>query len=181
MATTETSQVSKEVKATTVAATKPAKKASAAKAAAKPVKAVSKPAAKPAQKKAGATKAKPAKAASLGFRLYSNPSAGNELAAFFQAVMTVSGLATGGKIARANLQKVIGATAMGYHKNKGTFAVSEEGMVSLTLNGKDLLAQRVAAGKIDETKVARFVAVLTTGKADPECYFAAKDHQIIAI
>lgn len=114
-----------------------------------------------------AAKAKP-KAAAVKFALVDRPVAGNRLYAFTQAVQELFGMDKGKAVPRAEFAKVVGATAINYHKGKGTYDVDDKGMVTITPAGKASFANR--AGRIDPALVEAYKAVLTTGKpSDAVC------------
>lgn len=117
----------------------------------------------PAKAKA-ATKAKPkaAAASAVKFALVDRPVSGNRLYAFTQAVQELFGMDKGKAVPRAEFAKVVGATAINYHKGKGTYAVDDKGMVTITAAGKASFANR--AGRIDPELVEAYKAVLSTGK-----------------
>lgn len=117
-----------------------------------------KPRAKAAPKKATASKA----AQGVAFALVDRPSSGNRLYAFTQAVQELYGMDKGKGVQRATFAKVVGATAINYHKNKGTYAISEDGTVTITAAGKASFASR--AGRIDRDLVDAFKSVMSTGK-----------------
>lgn len=68
----------------------------------------------------------------------------------------------GKAVARAEFAKVVGATAINYHKGKGTYTIDDKGMVAISAAGKASFANR--AGRIDPALVEAYKAVLTTGK-----------------
>lgn len=110
-----------------------------------------------------ATKAKPkAAAAAVKFALIDRPVSGNRLFAFTQAVQELYGMDKGKAVDRATFAKVVGATAINYHKGKGTYAIDDKGMITITAAGKASFANR--AGRIDPALVEAYKAVLTTGK-----------------
>lgn len=149
-----TTQVSAQV-------TKPATKA-AAKAKTVPAKA------KAATKAKAAAKPKAAAASAVKFALVDRPVSGNRLYAFTQAVQELFGMDKGKAVPRAEFAKVVGATAINYHKGKGTYAVDDKGMVTITAAGKASFANRAA--RIDPALVEAYKAVLTTGKpSDAVC------------
>lgn len=115
--------------------------------------------AKPRAKKAAASKAA---APAVAFALVDRPVSGNRLFAFTQAVQELYGMDKGKAVERATFAKVVGATAINYHKGKGTYTIDEKGMVSITAAGKASFANR--AGRIDPALVEAYKAVLTTGK-----------------
>lgn len=123
--------------------------------------------AKPRAKAATKPRAKAA-AAAVKFALVDRPVAGNRLYAFTQAVQELFGMDKGKAVPRAEFAKVVGATAINYHKGKGTYDVDDKGMVTITAAGKASFANR--AGRIDPALVEAYKAVLTTGKpSDAVC------------
>lgn len=124
-------------------------------------KTTTKTAAKPRAKAAPKARAKAA-AAAVQFALVDRPVAGNRLYAFTQAVQELYGMDKGKAVARAEFAKVVGATAINYHKGKGTYTVDDKGMITISAAGKASFANR--AGRIDPALVEAFKAVLTTGK-----------------
>jgi hypothetical protein len=133
-------------------ALKPAKNG---KPAGKPVQAT-----KPAGK--GKSKAKPAGVAyalKQGFR----PVSGGMLQAYTHAWLSLSGLATGGRIPRAQAVAIAGPTAIGYHVNQtGCMDVDASGMLGLTPAGQSKFSGR----GVSADSVSKFVEFMRTGNMD---------------
>jgi hypothetical protein len=84
------------------------------------------------------------------------------LFAYTQAWLDVSGLSAGKTVARADIVRVAGQTAVSYHVNRtGTLAESK-GQITLTDSGKAFFAARGA----DAKAVEAFSTVLRTGCLD---------------
>lgn len=137
-----------------------------AKPAGKTAKTAGKPAAvaKPAAVKPAAKPAKPAAAAPLGFAVRDGyrPGAGRLLFAYTQAWLDVSGLTAGKTIARADLVKVAGQTAVAYHTGRTGTLSDNKGAISLTDSGAAFFKARGA----DQKAVDAFSTVLRTGCMD---------------
>lgn len=123
------------------------------------------PAAVATKGKKGATKpaAKPA-AAPLAFAVRDGyrPGAGRLLFAYTQAWLDVSGLSKGKTIARADLVKVAGQTAIAYHTGRTGTLADNKGQISLTDSGAAFFKAR----GVDQKAVDAFSTVLRTGCMD---------------
>lgn len=140
---------------------------------AKVVTAAKPKAAKP--KTGKATKGAPKAPVGLNFTLMNRPSSGALLFAFTDAVLTESGLAKGAAIAKAALVKAMGATAVRYHADKGTFVSDDKGAIKLSAGGHAFFALR--QGKFDPAVSAAYSVLITSGVADP---LVCKNKDLIA-
>lgn len=127
----------------------------------KPAGKTAKTAGKPAAVKPAA---KPAALAPLGFAVRDGyrPGAGRLLFAYTQAWLDVSGLTAGKTIARADLVKVAGQTAVAYHTGRTGTLSDNKGAISLTDSGAAFFKARGA----DQKAVDAFSTVLRTGCMD---------------
>ena len=111
--------------------------------------------------------AKPAaKASGKGARFFiscGRPVSGSGLHAHTEAFFQIYGMHKEQGAPKATAQRVLGATAVNYHKGNARFE-ERDGKIFLTKAGLNHFAARVAA--IDSAMVKAFVSVLTTGKAD---------------
>lgn len=133
----------------------------------RPAKPAAKDAAKPAAKDGKKAPAKAKATASGKQALYfiatGRPASGAALQAHTQAFMQIYGMLKGQGAPLKAAQRVMGATAVNYHKTNARFEV-RDGKVFLTGAGVNHFAAR--QGAIDGALVAVYVAILTTGKAD---------------
>jgi len=134
-----------------------------------------KPKAAPKAKAGKATKGAPKAPAGLNFTLMNRPSSGALLFAFTDAVLTESGLAKGAAVAKAALIKAMGATAVRYHADKGTFVSDDKGGIKLSAGGHAFFALR--QGKFDPAVSAAYSVLITSGVADP---LVCKNKDLIA-
>lgn len=166
----ETTQATVEVvKTAQKAAVKPVAKPKA-KAATKPAVKAAESKAKPAAKAkpATASKSKPKAVSGLQFHLMAGvarPGSGASLYAHTRAVLELTGMDKGKKVAVSILRKVMGETGVRYNVKEGKFAQDAEGFVTLTAGGKIALLES-RKGKIDDAMVEGYKAIMTTGKAD---------------
>lgn len=149
-----------------------------------PAKTKAAPKAKPATKAAKPTATKPAgkakpasaktkvarRAAAYGLATHIRPGSGKALQAHTEAVLQFFGLhGKNGQVMKADLVKVMGATAVAYHANplQGNFVEVEPGALALSERGRLVFADR-ASKMADDAKalVATYLAILTTGKPD---------------
>jgi hypothetical protein len=104
-----------------------------------------------------------------GIKFYptiARPGAGASLYAFTQAWLELTGmLNAGAQIDRAALSKIIGDTAIAYHKKLNNFFVKEK-TVHLTQQGSDFFSERMITGKVDATDVDAWKEIMITGKPD---------------
>lgn len=110
------------------------------------------------------TDASKVKPVSIKFALTNGarPSAGNRLFAYTMAWLGESGMLTNGTaVARAQLSKIAGATAIAYHLQKGNIEATDAGIV-LTERGFSYFLQRGH----DPKAVEVYADIMRTGKPD---------------
>lgn len=140
----------------------------------KPVKAAKPAAAKPAAKatpKPAQSKKKAGRvSAAYGLATHIRPGSGKALQAHTEAVLQFFKLnSKGGQVMKADLIKVMGATAVAYHANplQGNFVEVEPGVLALSERGRLVFADRASKFADDSLSlVATYLAILTTGKPD---------------
>lgn len=95
---------------------------------------------------------------------FARPNAGAALAAHTMAFLTLSGLAEGKTIPKAQAVQIMGSRAIGYHtREKGNFELTPEGL-KLTEKGELFFIHR---GEAEPEMVKAFTEVLTKGTVNP--------------
>lgn len=139
-----------------------AEKATPAKAAKAPAVKSAKPT--KATKKATAQKVS-ATAAKYFIHQGTRPASGKLLQAHTEAALQFFGMYDGAQVAKKELVKVMGATAVAYHLGNATRnMIDTEGKISLTAIGRGTFTARQAG--LDEKATAAYLSILKTGKAD---------------
>lgn len=169
-------EVTKPVKATRAPAKKAAEKAATKPATKAPAKAK---AAKPATKKpAKAAKAVVAPAPQgVAYTITNRPSSGVLLFAYTESALRLLGMYDGEAQEKAKLSKVMGATAISYHVNKGTMVRRDDGKYELTSAGVAFFEER--ATRAQEKHVEMFTTMMTTGDIVGDTY--KNNDQVIKI
>ncbi len=130
---------------------------------AKPVKAAAPvKSAKPAKAKAQKVSATAAK---FFIHQGTRPASGKLLQAHTEAALQFFGMYDGAQVAKKELVKVMGATAVAYHLGNATRNMADtDGKISLTAIGRGTFTARQAG--LDEKATAAYLSILKTGKAD---------------
>lgn len=105
---------------------------------------------------------------------YARPSAGSRLAAHTAAFLKLSGMADGKACPGATALKVIGPTAVKYHRLIGNWESTKDGL-KLAEKGRAFFAAR---GEPDLELLAAYVEVLSTGAVNEK---VVKDGNVVKL